>query len=298
MTIVEALKKSFHSLQSITPSAALDGEVLLAFVVGKPRVFLYAHPEKTLSTKHARRFLSLVARRKKHEPLSYLTGERWFYGLDFSINKNVLIPRPETELLVDLAKEAAMNIPKKNHFALLDIGTGSGCIPIALRKNVARKNCIFLATDASTQALSLAKKNAKKLGVAKKISFLKGDLLKPLFRNPLPKNTTHLIVTANLPYLATEQWKNAPAEVKDYEPRMALDGGRHGMKYYKKLLRQMKKLLRRSPVNVQAFFEIDPDQTILMQKLVKKHFPTAKISIHRDLCKFNRVISFSPPPLL
>lgn len=182
-TIKSLLEWAFLSLNRVSNSPALDAEVILSFIIGKSREYLYAHPEKRISKKENDKFKKLINRRKKYEPIAYIIGRREFYGLSFKVNKNVLIPRPETELIIDEALGIARS---SDTLTLIDIGTGSGCIPIAITKNLIHKyshkyvNQIF-GIDISHEALKVAKKNARINGVDKYIKFLQGDLLEKYF---------------------------------------------------------------------------------------------------------------------
>lgn len=253
-------------------SADLDAEVLLAFALKKPKEYLYAHPETVLTARQDEIYRKLIARRAKHEPVAYLTGHREFFGLDFVVNQNVLIPRPETELMVEEAIKLAKTSPRP---LLIDIGTGSGCIPIAIVKNI---KIDAVAIDTSSVALKIARQNARKNGLDKKIKFIKGDLLSNLkFKI---KNSKFLIITANLPYLPTAEWRGAPPDVKKYEPRLALDGGRDGLKYYRQLLPQIALLAKNIPkTKMICLFEFCPEQKTALKKLALKYFPNAKVEI-------------------
>ena len=208
-------------------SADLDAEVLLSHVLKKPREYLFAYPETKLSTYQLKNFRTLLARRAKHEPIAYLTGHKEFYGLDFIVNKGVLIPRPETEALV----EAVIKEVKNKKLTIADIGTGSGCIAIALKKNLPK--CKVIATDKSAAALKVAKQNAKKHQVA--IQFKKGNLLEPM------KKQKFDVVVANLPYLR-DKLDYPDRKVTKYEPALALKGGPDGLKIYRQFYQQLQKL--------------------------------------------------------
>lgn len=216
MTIKQALIEATKKLKS-----ALDADILLSHAIDKSKEYLYTYPEKNLTKKQTEKYNRLIKKRIKKIPVAYLTNHKEFFNLDFYVDKNVLIPRPLTESLVEEVIKEAKN--KKINIA--DIGTGSGCIAIALKKHLPQAT--VYATDISIAALNVAKKNAKKHRV--KIKFFQGDLLAPLSNKKID------IIVANLPYLTKSQIKN---ELK-YEPKTALLGGD---KYIKKLLRQAKEL--------------------------------------------------------
>ena len=256
----------------------LDFDLLLASALGKTREFVFTYPETRLTATQTKTFIKNLRRRQKGEPLAYLVGHKEFFGLDFLVNKNVLIPRPETELMVE---EVLKN---KKIKTVADIGTGSGCIAISLAKN--NPGLKVYATDVSAGALKVARQNAKKHNV--KIIFKKGSLLKPL------KNVRLDAIAANLPYLpagrqvAGRAWKNnssAESTGLKFEPASALFAGKKGLQLYKELFKQIrpgdKKII---------FLEIDPRQTSLIKSLIKKYFPKAGIEIKKDLCGRDRLV--------
>lgn len=232
MTVKHALTWAINKLKAkkIT-SADLDAEVLLSHTLKKSREYLFTHPEASLSTYQLKSFRNLIARRGKHEPVAYLTSHKEFYGLDFIVNKSVLIPRPETENLV----EAVIREVGYKKWTIADIGTGSGCIAIALKKNLPK--CKVLATDKSAAALKVAKKNVLKHQV--KIQFKQGNLLEPI------KNLKIDIIVANLPYLDDNMknlLKSSDSKGLIYEPPMALKGGPDGYDIYRQFYKQLQQL--------------------------------------------------------
>ncbi len=259
-------------------SPVLDSEVLLSFVFKKPKEFLLAHPEFELSKKQTVQFKKLIARRAKGEPVAYLIGHKEFYGLDFEVNKKVLIPRPETELMAEeVVKE--INGQKKN--ILVDIGTGSGCIPIAILKNTKQIKCF--AIDISTAALTVAKRNVKKHNV--KIKFLRGNLLEPMANQFESVGDQKIIITANLPYLTVKQYRQNPS--LRFEPKSALVASKNGLALYEKLLQQISALLK---THITLFLEIDPSQSRGIEKIIKKYLPQAEVKIKNDYAGKNRLV--------
>lgn len=279
------LEWAFLGLNKVSDSPFLDAEILLARVIKKEKEFLYIHPEKSLTAQQIKKFKQIINRRKKREPVAYILGYKEFYGLKFQVNKYTLIPRPETEMIV---KESLNCLdPLSEPALLIDVGTGSGCIPIAIAKNIKKSVKIF-ATDISAQALKIAKKNAKINKVNKKIKFLNGDLLEPLveiIKNSVDKN---IIITANLPYVPSSLYKSVKPDVKNYEPKLALDGGKDGLKYYRALFKQIKKIQTRL-CNFYIICEIDPSQKNSITAFAKKHFPDSKIKTKKDLSGLNRL---------
>jgi release factor glutamine methyltransferase len=277
-------------------SPALDAEILLAFAIKKPKEFLFAHPEKKLTATQFLKFKKQIARRAKHFPVAYLTGHKFFYGLDFFIDKNVLIPRPETETLV----EAVIN---KNPTAVVDVGTGSGAIAITLAHHLPKAK--IFATEISAAALKVARKNILHHKVA--VTLLRGNLLEPLIKSGKYKvaSIKYLLIVANLPY-GWKAWKNKSSTETaglKFEPQIALFTGKNGLELYEKLLNQIKLLItnylprrQAGPLPITSLFEIDPRQTKLITKLIKQHFPAAKIEIKKDLAGRDRIVIFKINP--
>ncbi len=198
----------------------LDAELLLCHRLGLTRATLLAHPDRLLSPMETRALAALLARRAGREPLPYILGTREFFGLRLAVDSRVLIPRPETELLVERALWLASRISSSGPLRIADVGTGSGCIAVALAVHL--PHALIYATDVSADAMH---------GVASRIRFLWGDLL-----SPVPQSV-HLIV-ANLPYIAAQEWEMLPPEVGRFEPRCALDGGPDGLDLVRRLLMQ------------------------------------------------------------
>jgi release factor glutamine methyltransferase len=219
------------------PNPRLDAELLLAHVLKCKRVDLYTGFEKTVSDRHLAEFKALIERRAKREPLQYIIGETEFWGLKIRVTPDVLIPRPETELLVE---EALKQTGAKD---ILEIGTGSGCIAIALAKHLPEAR--VTATDISKDALSVAKENAEIHGVADRIEFVASDIAPWLFFETQERKFD-LIVT-NPPYLDPLELDLLQTEVSRFEPRTALDGGKAGLELIGKILDEAPDFLRRRP---------------------------------------------------
>ncbi len=297
MTINQALNSGIQKLQkNKIPTPHLDAEILLSYILKKPREYILAHPEKQLTKTQITNYKLQITKKAKGKPVAYITGHKEFYGLDFYVNKNVLIPRPETELMVGKAlKEAKPLMRGFASLCIIDVGTGSGCIIITLAKKLNLKSKIlnlkFFATDISSSALTIARKNAKLHKVDKKITFLQGNLLKPIINKSKIFNLkSEIIITANLPYLTPAQIKNSPS-IK-HEPKLALGAGPDGLKYYRQLFKQIQRL---SIVNCQLkiLIEIDPNQFVKIKNLIKKTLPQAKIIIKKDIHGYNRLVSIN-----
>ncbi|MFA4941798.1 MAG: peptide chain release factor N(5)-glutamine methyltransferase [Patescibacteria group bacterium] len=285
----EALRiagRQFNKVNIKNP--AFEAEILLSYILKKPREFLFSHPNRKISEKQITKFKALVERRKKSEPIAYLTGNKEFYGLNFVVNKNTLIPRPETELMVE--KALALTTHSAQHATLIDVGTGSGCIIIALAKllKLQIKNYELFAIDVSSKALAIAKKNAKFHKVDKQIKFLQGNLIELIIKNQKLKiENQKLIILANLPYLTPAQIKSS-LSIR-YEPKLALDGGIDGLKYYRKLFAEIN-VLKRKFASISILCEIDPSQASKIKKLANEFFDGKK-EIIKDLSKRNRIFS-------
>lgn len=285
MLIKNLLKKYSDQIDN------LDLELIIARVLKKTREFVIAHPEFEIRRLKKWKIEKLINRRKEGMPLAYLTGHKEFYGLDFLVNKNVLVPRPETEMVVE---EVIRIINSKqlttNKTILLDVGTGSGCIPISILKSIKtlkHKNIKLFAIDISKKALKTAKKNANKHKT--NIQFLHGNLLEPIFNNKQsPFDGYELIITANLPYLTEEQYKNE-ASIQ-FEPKSALVAKNNGLELYEQLFKQIKNFDKNSHSKITILLEIDPFQTQSIISLIKKHLPQADVKKKKDLSGKNRVV--------
>ncbi|MCK9230083.1 MAG: peptide chain release factor N(5)-glutamine methyltransferase [Syntrophales bacterium] len=212
--------------ESGSPSARLDGEVLLGWCLDVGRISLHAHSERFLTDDERERFGRALARRSKGEPVAYIVGEKEFWSLSMTVSNDVLIPRPDTETVVEETLELLNGIPPPEG-KILEIGTGSGAIGIALAREAPGR--IIVATDTSEAALALAINNARKHGVDDRIMFLCGDLFGPL-------EEKFDIVCSNPPYIADNAWQSLPRGVRDFEPREALVAGPEGTGFHKRLI--------------------------------------------------------------
>ena len=277
MTIRQAKISGIKKLLSKDrESAPLDAEILLAHSLGITREEMLAHDDRAMPALAAKKYRAYITRRAKHEPIAYIIGRKEFFGLQFFVNKHTLIPRPETELLV----EEALNVLRATcHVPLIDVGTGSGAIAIAIAKNV--PNATVVATDISSAALKIANRNAALNDVQDQIIFERANLLPP------KKVRSHffgrVVITANLPYLPTKVWQKSAPDVKKFEPKSALVGGADGLKYYDQLFHQ---IVERD-IKGMLICEIDPSQKRSFPKLVKRHFPAATVKIKNDMAKGN-----------
>ncbi len=266
------------------PSPRLDAEVLLAHVVGCDRGWLYARPEFYLTREQREAFESAVQRRTHREPVPYIVGHREFYGLDFMVDARVLIPRPETELLVERTIEAAGQMEQaQGNLTLADVGTGSGAVAVSLA--VALPGAAVYATDASKAALEVAALNAARHGVADRVHLFEGDLL-----GPLPRQLH--VIAANVPYVPTDLLATLAPDVVDYEPLTALDGGADGLSHLRRLLGQASNWLAPQGWMV---LEIGADQGQEVVGLASHFFPQANVELFQDYAGLDRIVRIEIP---
>lgn len=281
-TIREALSDARARLRAAEISSAdLDAAVLLGHVLGVDRAALYAHPERALTPEAQAAFEALIARRLQGEPVAYLTGHKEFMGLDFLTDRRALIPRPETELLVEMA---LAEVRRRGEAALADlrvadVGTGSGAIAIALAAHEPRLPLIY-ATDISAEALALAAENARRLGVAPRLRLLQGDLLAAL---PEPVD----VLLGNLPYIADDEREILAPDVRDYEPHLALFGADDGLGHLRRLLASALPLLKPGAV---LLLEFGYDQRARLAELISSLLPGTQMRFISDYAGWDRLV--------
>jgi len=253
-TIRDLLKVTADYLASKgIDSPRLDAELLLAHRLKMDRLGLYLNFDKPLTGGELSDYRSLIKRRALREPLHYITGTREFWSLDFMLDSHVLIPRPDTEIMVEQGLNLAQHLPdSQGQIRILDVGTGSGALAVSLAKDL--QEAEIWATDISEAALEVARGNARKHHVEDRIRFIQGDLLEPLQGQDV---TFHLLLS-NPPYIPSEDYSNLPPEIRDYEPRIALDGGEGGMKFIERIIRDGVEFVKRGGW---ILLEMSPDQT-------------------------------------
>jgi len=261
----------------------LEAEVLLASVVNKDKAWVIAHGEDYLGPVLRRRFEKLVERRKAHEPVAYILGYKEFYGRPFKVNRHTLIPRPETELFIDVFK---LRHTKDDAFLLWDVGTGCG--EIAITSALEFPNAKIIASDICKRALKVAEMNAKAHKAAKRLSFIQDDLLGSNVKKAIKKSTLPLIIAMNLPYLPDRDEEKTEEDVVSNEPHKALFGGEDGLEFIKKLLNQISDDLPVLPESI--LIEFDPPQARKLRIFAAKLFPNAKIAVHNDLAGKQRLM--------
>ena len=286
MTIRKILKKSIEELEKAQiPGACLDARVLMKHVLGWSEAEIIKNMNQIISLRLSKAIEKLVTRRALGEPVAYILGSKEFYGLNFLVNKNVLIPRPESEWLVDESiksvkrDEKSIKSKKQN---ILDMGTGSGCIIIALTKSLygpsTLKTFDLFASDISPDALIVAQKNAKNLGVTN-INFIESDLFEKI-----DSSLKFDIIIANLPYVP----ENDTNDSTKFEPKNAIFAPDNGTEIIKKFLAQAKNYLSN---NGTILIELDPRNAMEIKSCAKENFPNATIELAKDLADFDRYLT-------
>ena len=278
MRLEQAIRQSREVLSTNNiEDAAIEAEVLLKHSLNLSRVDLYLQYTRELSSEEETRLQSLITRRLAGEPAAYITGHREFYGLDFYVDKRVLIPRPESELLVDEGITSA----EKGATTFADIGTGCGAIAVSLAVNLPYVR--IYATDISQEALEVGRINCRKHGVAGQVIFLQGDLLEPV-----PERVD--IIIANLPYVC--QAELTAVNTYGHEPELALAGGRDGLDEYRKLIPQVSQKLK--PGGSLAI-EIGQGQQSYVMSLLREFLPQGKVTVIPDLHGIPRTVILTVP---
>ena len=264
-----------RQLAKLSESPNLDAQVLLAHILQQPRSWVLSHPETELSPPQTQALQNALTQLQQGSPLPYVIGHWEFFGLDFSVSPAVLIPRPETEELVE---EALDWLRDKKDARVMDMGTGSGCIPISLARNT--PNLSLLAVDRSSAALDIARQNAAKHGVADRIEFIESNL----FSN-VETFERYNVIIANLPYIPTETLKTL--DVYTREPTLALDGGADGLDLIRRFLADADRFL--AP-NGMMLLEIDSSHGEKALETAKEYFPAAECELKQDLSGRDRFI--------
>ena len=284
------LAQVVSQLSAVSDTPELDARVLLANILDKPRTWIEAHPETLLTRPQLATVKKAVSRLEAGEPLPHVLGHWEFFGLDLEITSDALIPRPETELLVERAIKWLQSAPERRTVA--DVGTGSGCIAVAIAKNI--YDAKIMATDISHPALELAHRNARRHNVAKRIDFVQCDLLPPhppsplgraVAGDPFPTDLHFDLICANLPYIPTQTLQGL--SVYGREPTLALDGGVDGLDIVQRLLRIAPEWL--AP-NGMILLEIEASQGMSALSLAYDAFDSAEFHLHQDLAGHDRLL--------
>lgn len=262
---------------------ALDRDVLLSHITGYDRAYLLSHREMEVSNEKFEEFKKAVNERRKHKPVSYITGRKEFMGLEFTVDENTLIPRPDTEILVESALagiKGYINRTGINDPELLDMCSGSGAIGISILKNIESSHMTF--ADLSQKVMDICRKNAEDLGVSDRASFVVTDL----FRD-LKTDRDFDFIFSNPPYIRSEEIGNLPRDVREWEPKMSLDGGGDGLDFYRKISDKARKYLKDGGM---IYFEIGYDQKDDVIRILRD-FNYSDIESHSDLSGKDRVVS-------
>ncbi|MBI3018962.1 MAG: peptide chain release factor N(5)-glutamine methyltransferase [Deltaproteobacteria bacterium] len=285
LKLIEWTTEHFQKHEILNPR--LESEILLAHVLGKKRIDLYLEFDHPVGHRELSAYKLLIQRRVKHEPVQYLMGRQEFWSLDFKVGTGVLIPRPETECLVEQALKILKN--KNSHpegrkpegyLHILELGTGSGVLAIVLAKELPQSH--IWAVDISERALSYALENAKTHGVSSQIHFVKSDLFSALD----PSQKFDLIIS-NPPYLAEEEWRNLAPHIREFEPSEALRGGAQGIDFHLKILDLAPQFLRS---NGSVVLEIAPSQGVVLKEYLVGQKNISNFEIVQDYEHRQRVL--------
>jgi release factor glutamine methyltransferase len=274
LTIGQAVLTAKTQIEAVSDSANLDAQVLLAEVIAQDRAYLLAHPERALTDAQQEHFATLVNRRAAGEPVAYILGRRAFYDRDIAVAPGVLIPRPETELLLEQALAWVGTQPEA---VVVDVGTGSGALAVTLAAHA--PTATVYATDISPQALMIARYNAFLSNV--EVQFFQGNLLEPLIERGLQVD----VVMANLPYIASDVLPDLA--VSRYEPRLALDGGADGLVLIRDLLLQLPAVCNPGAL---VLLEIGADQGVAGLEAAKNALSTQAAAVLQDYAGHDRIV--------
>lgn len=283
MTISGACRKYTSILKERgIADAADEAMILICNILKIDTAEFYARPDRVLNDEEMSVLSAVLDRRLGGEPAAYIINSREFYGIDFYVDERVLVPRPETETLVEAAIEYCRLKPG-GRLLIADIGTGSGAVAIALALNL--PEALIYAVDISAGALEVAERNVRNYGLQDRIILLQGDLLSPL---PQPVD----VIAANLPYIAADEVKRLPVEVSGYEPEIALRGGDSGTEVIGRLLVQVQSNLRKDGI---VLLEIGQGQEDEIFKMVKRNIPSGEVFQRNDLAGIKRVVIITIP---
>jgi len=280
-TCLEILNRAVEKLRSEgIDRPRTNAELLLGAVLDAKKIDLYLNRDRILTPQQVEKFDQLIQERISGEPLQYIIGSTEFFGLEFKVNQNVLIPRPETETLVETVIEHLKDCSQPK---IIDLGTGSGAIAISLAKNL--KSSFVFATDVSSEVLKVAKENARRHQVDDRIDFLCGDLFEPL-RNKNLKGKIDCVVS-NPPYVSKDEFDHLPKEVKDYEPIVALRTDEEGPSFHKKIIEGSPDFLKEGGM---LALEVGLGQANKVADLVRDCGDFKNTEIKKDLGGIDRIV--------
>ena len=282
VTLAEAINNAANLLSTAgITNARLDAEVLLSHIIMKDRVWLITHRDDVLDVKHQRDFADVIQRRTRREPLQHIIGNQEFWGLEFVVSPDVLIPRPETEFIIEAALAIVQD--RNTPVRIIDLCTGSGCIAVSLAKELTAARVI--ATDASEKALTVARENTRRHGVSEHIRFLLGDLFGPLEELDIRGQID--IIVSNPPYVQAGDLSTLQPEVRDYEPEMALIAGPGGTEIAKRIIQLAPEYLKK---NGALIMEMGLGQADALTRMVEATGAYGDRELLKDLAGIERVI--------
>ena len=299
MDVRTTLQRAVAELERArVPSHALAAELLLQHALGRDRAWLYAHPEDEVAAPEAESFSRMVSRRASGTPTQYLTGKQEFWGIEFSVGPGVLIPRPETEHVIEVALELLKSMrPPENSdrdmrrarlgrtLRIVDVGTGSGCLAVALAREFPQAR--IWATDVSRAALAIAWHNSVRYDLEAHIEFIEASLLTPFLLGGQAENAVPFdLIVSNPPYVARSEFENLARELREHEPKEALLAGETGLEVFRPLIRQAEKVL--TP-NGAIVLEVGAGQAAEVRALLGESWKD--ISVTKDLAGIERVVS-------
>lgn len=289
-SIAEAILQGAHKLRKAgVPEARREAGSLVAYVLDRDRSFILSHAEDPLGQEQTERLRDCVERRAQGEPLQYITGHQEFFGLDFEVTRDVLIPRPETELLVETGLGLLMG--RDDAPFICDVGTGSGCIAVTLLHELREKSgARAVAIDISPAALAVAKRNAARHAVTERVDFVISDCFSALSPQEPGQSFFDLIVS-NPPYVAEHALAGLQREVRDFEPRLALAAGRDGLSIIRRLLLEAGSFLK---TGGHFLFEVGFDQSAAVEQLIDRDI-WKLLDIHKDLQGIRRAVVLEKP---
>ena len=282
VTLAEAINNAATLLSTAgITNARLDAEVLLSHIIMKDRVWLITHRDDVLDDNHQREFADVIQRRTRREPLQHIIGNQEFWGLEFIVSPDVLIPRPETEFIIEAALAIVQD--RNKPVRIIDLCTGSGCIAVSLAKELTAARVI--ATDASEKALAVARENTRRHGVSEHIRFLLGDLFEPLEELDIRGQID--IIVSNPPYVQAGDLSTLQPEVRDYEPEMALIAGPKGTEIAKRIIQLSPEYLKK---NGALIMEMGLGQAEALTRMVEATGAYGDRELLKDLAGIERVI--------
>ncbi len=277
-SVREIIQRCHHELEAIgIPDARLEAEVMVMNVMRMPRQDLFAHQEDEATTQHEQDIQGILDRRRTREPLAYILGYREFYGINLLVNPDVMVPRPETETMVEHALFMALMGMESAQLVIADVGTGTGAIAVNLAIHIPAAR--IYAVDLTDPVLNVASYNIHSHNVADRVTLCQGDLLEPV-----PEKVD--LIVANLPYIPTERIPTLQPEVQ-WEPRAALDGGKDGLDLVCRMMSQATAKLNDQGI---ILLELDPEQMPVASEIALQHFPEANVTVEQDLARRDRIL--------